>query len=245
MTQNPLSFPSFARGLCRGGLGLALLGFPLCLASADEEAAPPPDPAPIANEQPPSEGESPRRVVQLDDVLSVRSDGAQNEAHGIKIGDTARHVQNTLGKPKGIFKSGQEIVWMYDLGTVNMKNDQVTGVRLMSREEVARQKAEREKRKIEEEMKREEVKIAQEQEGMKELDRVLADEKFAQQPPTTRLSYWRTFARRYPALDVSNYIEDANEEIRMEREMRDRIKNDLRKDDSPSPTRINDKPFRR
>lgn len=130
----------------------------------------------------------------------------------IELGDHVDEVYSILGRPSGYIHSGSFSLLYYDRGKVEVHDDIVTGIYLVSSEKARELKAARERRARE---RYEELLV----EGLALQREKLEDPNFLSLPSADQLSFWRTFHGRYPMVsldreDIAGLARDAAEEQR-------------------------------
>jgi len=128
-------------------------------------------------------------------------------------GDTFEQVVGKLGEPKGKVKGGARTTYYYDRGTVDFLTGRVERAFLMTAAEAKEKIAEREK--AEEAMRRhaEAERARLLAEGKAQLEKTLADKEFAATPPAFQLVYWADFQQKFPGIDVSAPIAEAQKKL--------------------------------
>jgi len=122
-----------------------------------------------------------------------------------------------LGKPTGSIKSGNFMLLYYDRGKVEFRDEKVTTVDLMTKEELATKK----------EADKEAEKIAAERralntfEGQKLKQEKLANRDFVSSSYSNQVKFWRAFKKKYPNVSVAKeygiVLEGLEEEIKEEK----------------------------
>ncbi|WFB34864.1 hypothetical protein P3T73_11910 [Kiritimatiellota bacterium B12222] len=111
----------------------------------------------------------------------------------VRVGDHPNRVLEVLGEPTGFMESGDIGVYYYDLGRIEIVNNKVSQVDLISPAELT-------KRQEQEAEAREANRI----EGEKLLKEITSDAAFATLSGTAQLTYWTQFMKDYP--DVNIYV---------------------------------------
>jgi hypothetical protein len=123
-------------------------------------------------------------------------------AADVRPGDTLNDVRSVLGVPRGHLHVGGRDLLYFDRGDVELRDNIVTRVTLVSIEEQAAREAKRTadavKTREEQEIRR--ARLVTEGEALKA--RKLADAAFGATPPAFQVAFWQDFSRRYP--DVSS-----------------------------------------
>jgi len=114
----------------------------------------------------------------------------------IEVGDGIDEVYSVLGQPNGYIRSGSFFLFYYDRGKVELHDEVVTAVELVSAGEVRDLKAAR-KRYVEE--RRDRLRAA----GLALQREKLEDPFFLALPSSEQLSFWRTFRERYPMVSLA------------------------------------------
>ncbi len=135
--------------------------------------------------------------------------GAETGVPAVAKGDTMEQVVQKLGPPKGQVSGGRRATYYYDRGTVDFLTGRVERAFIISAQEakekiVAREKAEAEMRR-QAEVERARLMA----EGKAQLEKVLADKAFADSSATARMAYWVDFQKKYPGIDVSAPVANA------------------------------------
>lgn len=131
--------------------------------------------------------------------MGLLSAAAYGAADAVRVGDERAHVYDLLGQPRGYMAYGTTEVLSYERGRVELKDGRVTSVSLISEAELARRRAEEERRRIAEQERLALLLV----EGTALRDRKLNDTVFTSAPAAERVAYWRTFRQRYPGVNIS------------------------------------------
>lgn len=127
----------------------------------------------------------------------------------LQLGDTKEQVISTLGKPKGIMKSGESEFLSYQRGIIRITDGKVTMIKLETKEEAMQKEAERKaieaERQIAERI-QQQAKEKRIQEGTLIKNKKRADRKFATLPDEDKLNFWKDFQSKYPEVNVDNEI---------------------------------------
>lgn len=137
----------------------------------------------------------------------------------VDSGDTREAVIAELGQPTGTASVGSSAILFYDRGEVKLRDGRVTTVNLVSAETLAA----REAAEAEALQRREEAELARlerlEAQGRATYAAKKADTRFATLPALEQLTFWRTFAARYPTIsveaEITSLLELANHELRL------------------------------
>ena len=134
------------------------------------------------------------------------------EGPTVAKGATPAEVVRTLGNPRGMVRLGPRMVYEYDRGVIEFRDDRVVGVDLVTPQEAAQ--ADRERARIAEERRQRTEADRQQsiEQGRRELAAQQGDEAFGRRPASERLAYWLAFRDRFPYTDVSERIAAARVE---------------------------------
>ena len=128
------------------------------------------------------------------------------EVPSADVGDTTAEVEAKLGKPMGILSRGKRATYSYERGMVDFVDGRVVHAYLVSPEEAARIKAERERAVVLRRQAAEADRKRLTEEGQAELTKATRNADSTNSAPSEGLAYWKDFARRYPYTDVSRQI---------------------------------------
>lgn len=118
----------------------------------------------------------------------------------VAVGDSSERAREVLGPPEGYIKSGTYELLVYDRGRVEVRDGAVIKVSLVTKEEAAAAREEKERlrlARIEAEMRRREELI---REGERVRDATLADPAFLARSAAEQIAYWEAFKRNYPGV---------------------------------------------
>ena len=133
------------------------------------------------------------------------------DAADARVGDTIDAAREKMGRPTGEVRHGEQLILLYDRGTVEAYQGHVVQVDLMSTVDLRdqREKSERamaqHRRKIRAERNQ---RVAA---GRRELARVERDEEgFAKKPVSEQVAYWNDFKRKYPDAELPGAYGEAH-----------------------------------
>ena len=138
----------------------------------------------------------------------------------IRAGDSVHHVHEVLGRPKGYLKTYRAEYQVFDRGTVALRAGRVVEADLVSEEEATVRRKQREQRRREREAAARDRRRLQTAEGLRIRLERHADPMFLAADPMQRLSFWRSFRKRYPGVDVREEYAQALSEWRREESSR-------------------------
>ncbi len=136
----------------------------------------------------------------------------------VRVGDSLETVRAVLGRPDSFIGIGSRQVLHYERGKVELYDDRVVDVDLVSAEEAEARRLRREEEQFRLAQQLLERRLAQEAEGRALRDRQLTDTAFLGSPPSRRIAFWQDFARRYPDVALPPDYDQALREYRLERE---------------------------
>lgn len=139
-------------------------------------------------------------------------------AAAIKVGDTTEVVFQELGHPQGRISSGIYDIYLYDRGKVELKNGLVSEIELVSPEEAAARRVEKEKRQQEAQRQAQEAQERRRKEGNQLLANRLADTTFRAQSATDQLAFWDLFKAQYPEIDIGSIYATVYRQYQVEEE---------------------------
>lgn len=128
--------------------------------------------------------------------------GCGSAIAGVRVGDSADDVRAQLGEPRGVIETPSITWWYYERGRVQLADEEVVAVALISVEE-AEQRAIRRER--EEQLRRAAQRARQEQQrqaGLALKEARLQDPHFMNRPAQEQVAFWREFQMRYPSVPV-------------------------------------------
>ncbi|RKX32900.1 MAG: hypothetical protein DRP71_11375 [Verrucomicrobia bacterium] len=129
-------------------------------------------------------------------LLGVANVGAVNP------GDAADSVRAELGLPNGLIEVGTDRILFYERGEVVLKNGRVVKHNLMTEIEFAEKSRREAERKALLAQLAEERRLQREAEGLALKQSRLDDATFAGLPAVERVTFWRTFRKRYPMVPI-------------------------------------------
>lgn len=138
-------------------------------------------------------------------------------------GDTFEQVVLKLGEPKGKVMAGRRATYYYDRGTVDFLAGRVERAFLVTAQEAAEKIAAREKAEAAMQQQAEAERIRLANEGKAQREKLLADKSYAALPPAGKLALWDDFQKKYPGIDVSTQIAEANKGIEAAKTESDRV----------------------
>lgn len=137
-------------------------------------------------------------------------------ARDVQNGDTYDDVKYALGNPRGEVRTGDQLLLIYDRGTVELYQGYVVSMDLVSAQEAtARIQARRvaaAERSREEAARRAQLQA----EGEAELERIRADEAFKKKTVAEQVAYWEDFIRKYPDVAISEEYEKTADRLKEE-----------------------------
>ena len=125
-------------------------------------------------------------------------------ADEVKPGDTYDQVIAALGDPLGSLVSGDYCELHYDRGHVELRSNRVVRAKLVSAEEAARLRAERERLEAEVRKQVEVDRVRRIAEGTAVRKAKLADTAFMSLPAADRVHFWQTFRWQYPEVALGD-----------------------------------------
>ena len=147
---------------------------------------------------------------------------ATNDATAaIEKNDTLAEVVGILGKPQGKLERGTNVTLYYDRGLIDLSDGKVVNAHLVSPEEAALLRSERERKLEELRLQSERDRKRLISEGQAALKKVLDDKQFEKRPPRERVAYWQDFQQRYPLTDIGSRLADALKEAGIQQQKRD------------------------
>ncbi len=123
-------------------------------------------------------------------------------ANDITVGDSADRVREVLGEPRGSIHSGSYEMFQYDRGRVELRDGVVTNLELVTAEEAAVLKIERERQARELKERQAAQREQRRLEGLEIRDRALNNPDFLASSGTRQVEFWEDFHRRYPDVPV-------------------------------------------
>lgn len=128
-----------------------------------------------------------------------------SEVEPLRKGDDPSRILEVLGEPHSFMKTDKQGVYFYPRGEVHTRHGKVSQIFLLSEKEFETQQVaqaiERERRKAE---------------GEQALSTVLATGRIETLSGRAQLSYWSSFAQRYPEVDIQAQLIPAQELAREE-----------------------------
>ncbi len=118
------------------------------------------------------------------------------------VGDSVERARELLGEPDGYIKTGAYELLVYERGRVEVRDGVVSKIKLMSAEEAAVARAEKERERqarLAMELKRREQLRAR---GERIRDEMLMDPAFLAKPAGDQLAFWTTFLKKYPGVEI-------------------------------------------
>lgn len=139
----------------------------------------------------------------------------------VAVGDSRDDVITALGQPSGAAEVGSQSILFYDRGEVKLREGRVVAVNLISEEELAA-------RRHAEAQALERMEAA----AQARLERLTAegratyaakktDARFAALPAAEQLGYWRTFATRYPMINIDEELAALTDRVNYEMRLRE------------------------
>jgi hypothetical protein len=129
-------------------------------------------------------------------LLGVANTGA------VIPGDSADSVQKELGQPEGQIEIGPDRIFFYERGEVVLRDDRVVKHNLITEKEFAEESRRNAERKALLAKLAEERRLQREAEGLALKQSKLDDDTFAGRSAAERVTFWRTFQKRYPMVPV-------------------------------------------
>ncbi len=124
-------------------------------------------------------------------------------ASEVKTGDTEAQVRASLGEPLGSVRTGNLERLVYDRGTIELRDGIVVKADLLTAEQTAAQRVERERRLAEQGQQNREQTAQRLAAGNRVLADKLSDPAFTSLPASQQFDYWRDFHRQYPEVDIA------------------------------------------
>lgn len=147
-------------------------------------------------------------------ILCAGSVPAGQGESEISKGDTVDQVLAALGDPKGVFQKGDFMTYVYDRGVVDILDERVVFVDLLSEAEARERVAALRAAQARQAAQGAERKMRNVEEGTRARARQLANDSFKKKSASERLAYWLAFQRKYPGVDVSRQINAARSKAR-------------------------------
>ncbi len=129
--------------------------------------------------------------------------GTAGTAAAVQPGDSREAVLAELGPPRGELRIDPVELLYFERGSVKLRDGTVVQVDLVSGEEAARRRAERERQAAERRARAAEASARRMAEGEAERERLLSDPRLASAPADEQVRLWASFMDRYPEVDVS------------------------------------------
>jgi len=117
-------------------------------------------------------------------------------------GDSGDSVRGELGRPNGQIEFGTTRVLFYKRGDVILRDGRVVGHSIMSEREYTDHLRREADKKALLARRAEEIRLQREAEGLALKQSKLNDRAFASLPAVERVTFWRTFKKRYPMVAV-------------------------------------------
>ena len=136
------------------------------------------------------------RILASSLVIVLSSLAPAGAAFEVALGDDLDAVTAALGEPQGYMLTGTRAVLTYERGKVELRDDKVVSVDLVSPDVAAA-------RKTEAEAARRQREAQQAARGTRLRDAKLDDPEFLFLPPTQQFAFWRSFRQQYPAIDLA------------------------------------------
>lgn len=136
-------------------------------------------------------------------LLGVTYVGAVNP------GDSADLVREELGVPNGLIEVGPDRILFYERGEVVLKNGRVAKHNLMTEIEYAEKSRREAERKALLTQLAKERRLQRGAEGLALKQSKLDDVTFAGLPAVERVTFWRTFQKRYPMVPIDLELSSA------------------------------------
>lgn len=142
-------------------------------------------------------------------ALVVAGTVRAGDAVDVKPGDGIQQVVEKLGVPQGKMKTGNKTTYYYDQGMVDFVDGRVVKSGIVSPQEAAAAKAQREQEEAERQARNEAERQRLTEAGATELQRRLTDGELARKSGADRVASWKDFAARYPYTDASRPLSEA------------------------------------
>ena len=137
----------------------------------------------------------------------------------VNVGDSFERVRTVLGRPESFIGIGDRQVLYYPRGKVELVEDVVFDVELVSEEEATARRIRMEEEQFRLAQRLLEQQLAREAEGRRMRDQKLTDSTFLAAPASRRVAFWQDFAKRYPEVALPPDYDQALREYRLEQEM--------------------------
>lgn len=124
-------------------------------------------------------------------------------------GDSADSVRKELGRPDGQIEIGPNRILFYERGEVVLNNDRVAKHNVMTEMEFAEESQRAAERKALLLQLAEERRLQREAEGLALKQSKLDDATFAGRSAAERVTFWRTFQKRYPMVPIDMELNSA------------------------------------
>jgi len=152
-----------------------------------------------------------KQIVLMSVVMALYFPVPLAGAATVEVGDSIQDVKLALGEPKGEIVTSEWRAYLYERGTVEFKEGQVVAVDLITKEELAKRRAEALARAERERRAAEERRLQRKREGRAELRRIRNDDAFAERSGAEQVAYWEEFRRKYPDVDIGDLYQQALE----------------------------------
>ncbi len=147
----------------------------------------------------------------------------------VRVGDSSAIVEERLGAPQGVIETPSVTWWYYERGRIQMVDDEVVAVALISAEEAAARAAQR----AADEQRRRAARAAQQEQrrqaGYALKQARLQDPYFMNRPAREQVDFWREFQVRYPEIPVHAPYAAALERQLREEEQAQRLRDQERR----------------
>ena len=131
------------------------------------------------------------------------------QAGAVSPGDSADSVREELGRPDGQIEIGPNRVLFYERGEVVLSNDRVVKHNVMTEMEFAEESRRDAERKAFLVQLARERRLQREAEGLALKQSMLDDANFPSRSAAERVTYWRTFQKRYPMVPIDLELSSA------------------------------------
>lgn len=141
--------------------------------------------------------------------LAASAPGATTALDPITIGDSEERVCEVLGQPRGWMKSLAITVLLYERGRVELIDDKVTRIELVSKEEADARRIAREAEAQQLAARQIAERAQRIEEGTALKARMLEDVRLQDASAGTQVGAWESFQRRFPEVSVATELAEA------------------------------------
>ena len=127
-------------------------------------------------------------------------------------GDSRERVLDLLGNPRGTMNIKGTEVLFFERGSVELAGGKVTEVKLVTDEQLSRQRVAAERKSKQDALARAELLKA----GEEEKKKALADDALAKKSGAEQVAFWQNLAKAYPGVEVGPELQKAQEIVQQE-----------------------------